>query len=758
MRASTLIQVYDLSKRLIFSARCLLTLSLICLAPLIASGSEKKACTKLPIKYEQRKYKVRKIRIHTARDLFGSSSARIAELLKDAQFTLKENQFFAVTPYRESREFLKGNFPPPEYSPQRVRFFIVSSHLTSCDDVAKTLDVDYYVYSSDYAQYLSEIFEAPKSELTRAIVPTKLTRFLTATKPRPYISFDRMRGVFAGSKATIRLPDQLINEIQVNASGSSSSGEAHVEFQGSKDTPLAALEHMEWVAGYHYTNTPAVDDELQEARANAQWIGAAPLGNIGLILRYGIGVEGGNRQSDAAVPATIKEVIPSESYGAVKTAVGVTFRTERQEFAASYGLELGSVADGLHLDYVKNLFDVRHSITLLPWKHRPLTIDSHLSAGTLDERKPVPVATRFFGGNAENNFLNTDNWLIQSTPLIRSFSENQFVPRFQSSLGANKFMSFNLTVAPTVWGIPLVEKALSDNPEFKGGACIEFDSAEFFLFLQNVIDSKPAQELLEVFVTANRPNGDFESLDSALRSLQMKITEPTSLKKVTDAGDNLAKLREPIDLFSSGDATERDVLDAVLGIAAPGFLNALSQSLQELIVIPEASQPEYSAEFDVVKNQAAKVAELDRQKPCLYKCMLDDPKPYTCINNSSVPCDPACLAGLSPEAIREIQNLGRSKRAEANATIDSARAVFYRLVNELNRIAVSPLFMFDVAKIESNLSSPTSTRTKYALGSGLQFTIVSFNLRLGYSFNVHRQPSEPRGAFVFSLGVTDLLR
>jgi hypothetical protein len=175
-------------------------------------------------------------------------------------------------------------------------------------------------------------------------------------------------------------------------------------------------------------------------------------------------------------------------------------------------------------------------------------------------------------------------------------------------------------------------------------------------------------------------------------------------------------------------------------------------------VIPEASQPEFSAEFDVVKNQAAKVAELNRQKPCLYKCMLDDPKPYTCINNSSVRCDPACLASLSPEAKREIQNLGRNKRAEANATIDSARAVFDRLVNELNRIAVGPLFMFDAAKIESNLSSATSTRTKYALGSGVQFTIVSFNLRVGYSFNVHRQPSEPRGAFVFSLGVTDLLR
>lgn len=776
MCAPTLIRVCNWSKRLIASIRFLTPLFFISLAPLIALGSKEKACTQKPLTYEHQQYTVTKIRVHTARDLFGSTSGKIASLLKDARFTLKETQPFKVKTYEGSMTFLKSNLPvktyegsmtflrsnlpPIEAGPQRVRPYVAYSRLTSCDDHAKTLEVDYYFYSSDYAQYLSKVFEAPQSELSRAIVSTKLTRFLTATHPRPYLSFDRTRGLYAGSEARIRLGNPFLNAIQVNASGSSSSGEAQVGFQGSRDTSVKALEHMEWMGGYNYTNTPAVADDLKEASAMAQWIGAtAPFGKIGLILRYGIGVEGGNQQSDAVVPATTEGVITSESYKAIKTAVGVTFRTKKQEFAASYGLELASVGDGIHLDYVKNLFDVRHSLTLLPWRHRPLTLDSHFSAGVLDERNPVPVATRFFGGNAEKNFLNTNDWLIQSTPLIRSFPENQFVPGFQPSLGANKFVSFNLTVAQTVWGIPLVEKAVSQKPDFQRGACTQFDSAEFFWFFTGVGESKHAKDLVDEFVTANKPNRDFESLDSALRSLETKITDATSLKKVSDAGDNLMNLRQPIELYSSGELTQTtEVLDSVLGIGQPGLLNALNLSLQELIVIPEANQTQYSAEFDVVRRQAQKVADLDRQKPCLYTCMLYDPQPYTCIDNSSVPCDPSCLSGLPPDVRQEIQNLGRTKRAEAKTVINSARAIFDRLTNELNLFAVSPLFMFDVAKVESNLTSPTNTRTKYAIGSGLQFTIVSFNLKLGYSFNVHRQAGEPRGAFVFNFGVTDLLR
>jgi hypothetical protein len=75
---------------------------------------------------------------------------------------------------------------------------------------------------------------------------------------------------------------------------------------------------------------------------------------------------------------------------------------------------------------------------------------------------------------------------------------------------------------------------------------------------------------------------------------------------------------------------------------------------------------------------------------------------------------------------------------------------------EMNLAAVSPVVMFDAAHIGPQL--PGASTLRYGVGPGIRFSIVSFQVTLGYSFNPAPQPTEHRGAFFFSMDVIDLFR
>ena len=75
---------------------------------------------------------------------------------------------------------------------------------------------------------------------------------------------------------------------------------------------------------------------------------------------------------------------------------------------------------------------------------------------------------------------------------------------------------------------------------------------------------------------------------------------------------------------------------------------------------------------------------------------------------------------------------------------------------EMNLAAVSPVLMFDAARI-----GPTPTgfpAIRYGVGPGVRFSIVSFQFTVGYSFNPNPRGVEKRGAFFFSMEVVDLFR
>jgi hypothetical protein len=116
--------------------------------------------------------------------------------------------------------------------------------------------------------------------------------------------------------------------------------------------------------------------------------------------------------------------------------------------------------------------------------------------------------------------------------------------------------------------------------------------------------------------------------------------------------------------------------------------------------------------------------------------------------------------------IRQIQqrkqrdfNKLKVPKAEANANqtvsyVGRVLGVFFR---ETNIVAVSPVFMFDAARLRINDVADTN-RFRYGIGSGLRFSLINVDFTAGYSFNPTRRLNEPRGAFVFRMDINDLFK
>ena len=98
------------------------------------------------------------------------------------------------------------------------------------------------------------------------------------------------------------------------------------------------------------------------------------------------------------------------------------------------------------------------------------------------------------------------------------------------------------------------------------------------------------------------------------------------------------------------------------------------------------------------------------------------------------------------------------KKAESKAKRDMIypRRIFSELVNDANLIALSPVALFDAARLWQR--DQTGSKTRFAIGPGLRLSIVSLDVTAGYAWNPNRQPWESRGAFLFRMEASNLFR
>ena len=94
-------------------------------------------------------------------------------------------------------------------------------------------------------------------------------------------------------------------------------------------------------------------------------------------------------------------------------------------------------------------------------------------------------------------------------------------------------------------------------------------------------------------------------------------------------------------------------------------------------------------------------------------------------------------------------------KAKADADMLIVRRTLNTLFKEINLISVSPVFVFDIAKIGP--TGPLINGTRYGPGGGLRLELAnSVNFTVGYALNVNSGPGEGHGAVFFSMGVRDL--
>ena len=433
-----------------------------------------------------------------------------------------------------------------------------------------------------------------------------------------------------------------------------------------------------------------------------------PLGSSGAVLRGSTALEGGHTDTNFAATELPAAYRSDAGYGAWKTAAGVTFRSRRYAWSGTYGLQLGFTGGGV--DYVKSVGEVVYDghYALPGFDHYPLGIAARLGFGRISGEAGVPAAERFFGGNVATPFLAGEEWDARATPVLRSFPALSFAnPGNGTMAGGDSFLSYNLTTSIPVWIKPLVPRDISEDAFVRQSLDGMLTSGESFLETLYKISDPAHQRAVE----ASRPlKGILESIEARVQELLPTLSEPQrtaaqacqeQVETLMDTVDAISPktyvgklLAEPVD---EGDATLRSVVRACVDAVSTRLGDAaLAQSGSELVAANAAI--------------AAQIEQID-----------------------------------APAARRLAIGDMRGPRETVGTVLD-----------EMNAIAIGPVFVFDAARL-GEYSPPSSHLTRYGVGTGVRLSLASsFHFSAGYVWNTNRSPNEHRGAAFATIELTTL--
>jgi hypothetical protein len=89
-----------------------------------------------------------------------------------------------------------------------------------------------------------------------------------------------------------------------------------------------------------------------------------------------------------------------------------------------------------------------------------------------------------------------------------------------------------------------------------------------------------------------------------------------------------------------------------------------------------------------------------------------------------------------------------TKRAEKIVAKEIKPTIDF-IADKANIYALKPIVMFDAARI--NAPGASGNRTRYAIGAGLQLTVVIARFEAGYMRTIRREEGDSRGNFVMRL-------
>jgi hypothetical protein len=126
---------------------------------------------------------------------------------------------------------------------------------------------------------------------------------------------------------------------------------------------------------------------------------------------------------------------------------------------------LGSTGPYSQVGWVKQIGDVADEWWTPIGDHKPLEVESRVTLGAIQVPHAVPLAARFFAGNADHYFIPGDAWQIRDVPVIRAIPANRFYLTSQG-VGGDRFAAINLTFSYPVKSYPIIPKELSTDKEF----------------------------------------------------------------------------------------------------------------------------------------------------------------------------------------------------------------------------------------------------------------------------------------------------
>ena len=584
-----------------------------------------------------------------------------------------------------------------------IRASVVTLSAWNCRETegSRTVDLEFFYFPARVPAFFGHNPETHTEEATDAAKPSGVAprRFLF----NPTLAYSETTRLLPGFSLAWQRPSPFLDSLSLRAARSSAVSSLAAAANGSAATNRTLLKLASYQVGFDHLDEPIASTRAVSSRGFINFTGAsAPLGSLGLILRYGTALE--LERSSQSVPSTRDDV-----YGSLKAYSGLALRTAHQTFASSYAFQaagLGSQSVAYH----KHLVDLSHSLSWSP-NHYPIEVDTRFSAGRIQDRCgadaacALPLADQFFGGNVERNFLRDASWVIRAQPFLRGVPFNSLNPVGQP--GADRFWAANFTAAFAAWRIPLIPRALLDAPGF--------------LARIDVLPVTATQLLAAEY--ANRDPAFFTDpgLEQA-RSLTVPIRE--QLLTARPLWDALPPT--PPELAEARDICTEDQWDGL-----PLDLNDVDLNTRPV---------------SLLANSSSHLAEVVK-----------------CIQRFAQPSDLSLLAaGTQLSALRQeieaaITATGAYQRGLAQATRDmriGARTV-HTLFREANLVSVGLVVAFDVASLQAGSGAPSVRRE--SAGGGIRFTVVStVRVTLGYSVNLQRQPTEGRGALFASFEILDV--
>lgn len=670
------------------------------------------------INFEREGYRVRRSRIEDPFDFLPWVRIRQRRAATKIAALVDGKPFLYSTARDQAREIIESENFLPDTSDVRVKIRLELLSVEDCSD--RSLDVVYRVYSTQIMPVLSSLPEARTIErrspqeaagMTRVDVPSRSAIHLT-----PLAGYDSTNKLFGGASLEItpkRLWKLPFSSLFLQARGSSEIGAVSAAVTGSNDSE-GWLAHSKWLLNYNYYSLPTGEGNIKGGDFSAQFTGVTKaLAQGNFTLRFGALLQGGHRQSALRNLRLAENTVPSSSFGALRVYVGLASRLRHNLFSASYGLELGSVDPAAHVDWRKHIGDIRHDLWYPLGDHRILDLESRLTMGVIQVPGKIPLPARFFGGNNEELFLLGDAWQIRANPIIRAIPGSRLY-RTNAGDGGDKFFSYNLTAAYSLWRKPLMPSEIVKDADF---------NAE----LQNAID----------VVTGNLQNYH-ATKDPHYVELVAQL-----LPKVQTALDDLKQVIQNAQQARPGQS-EMQFEDCLKAI------NTAARRTRSAVQARDVGQ-----QYGSVRALLSPSVEVDENR--LAKVMM-------CVTelNAALEVDPPIArASASLDSIRsnmeaEFRQIDQSKtESKAKAEMAFTRRTLSTLLNEVNLYSVSPVFVFDVARVGSGRGGFGALR--YGPGTGLRFEFASTaHFTAGYAWNIKPRPGEGSGTLFFSLGVRDL--